>query len=68
MTTNELGWSDDVTGQSGKLSHYYVNGKSLCGRWELKSFMKTRNPEMEGSKYCMNCMKCEAKRKKLINQ
>lgn len=32
------GWSDDVTGTSGRRRHYYKDGVSLCGKWNQKFF------------------------------
>ena len=63
--TNQEGWADDVTGTSGKLSHYYSDGKSLCGKWILKHFMKVTDATTKGSKSTMHCMICEKRRSKL---
>lgn len=65
MTKQEIGWSDDVTGTSGKLSHFYIDGKSLCGKWVLKHFMKVRDSETKGCKTTMHCMICEKRRSKI---
>lgn len=65
MKKQKIGWSDDITGTSGKLSHYYIDGVSLCGKWVLKHFMKVRDSETKGSKPTMHCMRCENKRAKL---
>lgn len=63
-----IGWSNDVTGLSGKLAHYYIDGKSLCGKWVLKQYMELYDPDHEGSRMYMDCTICERRRKKLKNE
>ncbi len=65
MKIIERGWGDDVTGRNGKLTHYYVDGESLCKKWKQWEYMTLKDPDKVGSKWCMECLICERKRKKL---
>lgn len=57
------GWCDDVSSRGKR--HYYVNGKSLCGKVDAKPHMKNFKKDDAGYKYAKDCVTCINKLKEL---
>ena len=60
------GWGTDVTAKGAK-THYYKDGKSLCGKAVVKHFMNNFNKERTGSKYSCDCGICIKKQNEIIH-
>jgi len=60
------GWSNDITVRAK--THYYKNGKSLCGKAGVKKHMKIFDKERIGSKYYCDCMVCVKKQLEIIHE
>lgn len=63
--TTQEGWCDDISGTSGRLRHYYKDGRSLCGSWYQKHYFKHFDNSHDGSKFHMDCAICIRKLKQL---
>ena len=63
---NKEGWSNDITAKHTK-THYYKNGTSLCGKAEVKKYMRSFDKERLGNKYFKDCSICIKKQKEIVH-